>query len=288
MVRFGPAGNGSDFYNSGNKHSWQMPQYLHEKGLTAYEYSCSRGVNIKQEGARKLGAQAMQYGIALSIHAPYYINLATDDEDKREKSLGYILSSMIAAEQMGASRIVVHSGGAGKIPREVALHNAKITLRMAIDRAKSHGLYHIHICPETMGKLGQLGTLEEVLQLCLVDDSLIPTIDFGHLNARSHGQLGREGGYVQIFDAIENTLGYDRLAVFHSHFSHIEYTAGGEKRHLTFEDTTFGPDFEPIAELVYQKGLSPTFICESADTMTPDAQTMQRIYTNLATQKITP
>ena len=88
-----------------------------------------------------------------------------------------------------------------------------------------------------------MGTLQEVMELCKIDESLIPCIDFGHLNARDLGILKSKEDFEGVLDQIENDLGKDRLKIFHSHFSKIEYTTGGEKRHLTFEDTVYGPDF---------------------------------------------
>ena len=129
-----------------------------------------------------------------------------------------------------------------------------------------------------MGKINQLGTLYEVLELCRLDERLIPCIDFGHLNARSLGGLKQFEDYKKIFIEIENALGLERLRQYHAHFSKIEYTTGGEKRHLTFEDTVFGPNFEPVLELTVQKGCSPTIICESAGTQAEDAKTMKNYY----------
>ena len=123
-----------------------------------------------------------------------------------------------------------------------------------------------------MGKINQLGTLEEVLELCSIDERLIPAIDFGHLNARTMGTLKTSKDFEKILEATENKIGYDRMKIFHSHFSKIEYTDGGEKKHLTFEDTKFGPDFEPLAEIICKKKLTPTIICESAGTMAIDAK----------------
>ena len=133
-----------------------------------------------------------------------------------------------------------------------------------------------------MGKVNQLGTLTEVMELCKIDESLIPCIDFGHLNARDLGILKSKEDFEGVLNQIENDLGKDRLNIFHSHFSKIEYTTGGEKRHLTFDDTVYGPDFEPLMELVYKKGLNPTFICESAGTQTEDAKQMKDYYLSLA------
>ena len=179
---------------------------------------------------------------------------------------------------LGANRIVVHSGSCAKISREEALELAKNTLKMAKTALIENNLSHIHICPETMGKINQLGTLDEVLELCLVDDSFIPCIDFGHLNARTLGCVSTKEQFESVLDAIENKLGIDKLKCFHSHFSKIEYTSGGEKKHLTFEDDVYGPNFEPLAELVAKKNLSPYFICESAGTQAEDALFMKKVY----------
>ena len=279
MVHFGPSGNSDSFYADGHKSSLEMPEWLNKQGLNAYEYQCSKGVKISADTANKLGNKAKENDILLSIHSPYYINLATDDEEKRLKSVDYIMQTLRAANDMGADRIVVHSGACAKMDRKVALEYAKKTLTIARDAAKSEGLLHIHICPETMGKINQLGDLDEVMELCLVDDTFLPTIDFGHLNARTFGGLKTYEEFLHIFDTIENKLGFDRLNIFHSHFSKIEYTVpGGEKKHLTFADDVYGPDFNYVAEIVYKKNLSPVFICESDGTMAEDAKKMQGMY----------
>ena len=152
-------------------------------------------------------------------------------------------------------------------------------MQHAIRALDEQGYADVVICPETMGKINQLGTLEEVLELCSLDERMVPCIDFGHLNARTFGSITGKEAYAAILRQIENKLGADRLKVFHSHFSKIEYTEkGGEKRHLTFEDEVYGPLFEPLAELVAQKNLSPTFICESAGTQAEDAKFMKELY----------
>ena len=166
--------------------------------------------------------------------------------------------------------------------REEALELAKATMKKAREALISEGLENVRCCPETMGKINQLGDLREVMEICKVDDSFIPCIDFGHLNARTFGEIKGKPEYAAILDTIENELGSERAKIFHSHFSKIEYTEkGGEKRHLTFEDTVYGPQFEPLMELVYERGLSPIFICESAGTQTEDAQAMKQYYKNL-------
>ncbi len=280
-AKFGPAGNSNSFTQMGYKGSLQVPEYLERMGLDAFEYQCGRGVNIGEDKARELGRLAAEKGITLSLHAPYYISMSSVEEEKRLNSINYILSSARAVNFMGGNRIVVHTGSCGKISRETALELAIDTMKKALDALDNENLGHIHICPETMGKVNQLGTLDEVLALCKIDERLIPCIDFGHLNARDLGYFKTKQDYKTVFDKIENALGYERLCNFHSHFSKIEYTTGGEKRHLTFEDTVYGPDFEPVIDLVVQKNCSPTFICESDGTQAEDVKQMKDYYNSL-------
>ena len=277
-AKFGPAGNSDSFTAMGYKSSLQVPEYVVKMGLDAFEYQCGRGVNIGQEKATELGKIAKEKGIALSLHAPYYISMSSVEEDKRLNSINYILQSARAVNAMGGERIIVHTGSCGKISREQALDLALDTMKKAIKALDDEGLSNVRICPETMGKVNQLGTLDEVLTLCQLDERLIPCIDFGHLNARDRGILKTYEDFEEIFNQIENKLGLSRLKEFHSHFSKIEYSAGGEVRHLTFSDDIYGPNFEPVMELAYKKQCSPTFICESAGTQAEDAKAMKDYY----------
>ena len=280
-AKFGPAGNSDSFKTMGYKHSLQVPEYIVKKGLDAFEYQCGRGVNIGEEKARDLGKIASERRVSLSLHAPYYISMSSVEEEKRLNSIRYILDSARAVNFMGGTRIVVHTGSCSKISREEALFLAIDTMKLAIKTLDDEGLSGVRICPETMGKINQLGTLEEVIALCKLDERLLPCIDFGHLNARTLGGSNSKEAYEKILDTIENELGQARLKEFHSHFSKIEYSAGGEKKHLTFEDRVYGPDFEPLMELIYKKNLSPTFICESAGTQAEDAKQMKDYYLSL-------
>ena len=278
MIRFGPSGNSEIFYEQGYKSSLQMPKWLYEMGLNAYEYQCSKGVKIKEPTATKLKEEAQKNNIFLSIHAPYYISLSSLEEEKRNNSVNYILKTLEAAKWMGAKRIVVHAGSCSKIPREEAVELAIGTLRKSIKEADNMGYEDITICPETLGKVNQLGTVDEIIKMCQIDERLIPTIDFGHIHVRDMGVLNNIDDFRNVLDKIENGLGSYRLKNLHIHFSRIEFTKGGEKRHWRMCDTQYGPDFEPLAELMHEKDMTPVVICESAGTMAEDALLMKNIY----------
>ena len=274
---FGPAGNAEDFpYKS----SADAPKWLREIGLDCYEYQCGKGIHVGEDTARKVGLAAVEQGITLSLHAPYFINLANPDPEALQKTIGYITGACLVADWMGAGRVVIHSGALMKRARREAQDIALRSLKEVIAACDGAGFSYITLCPETMGKINQLGDLDEVLELCTLDERLLPCVDFGHLYARSLGADQGTEACERMLDRMEAVLGPDRASRFHSHFSHIEFTpGGGEKCHRTFgDDGGYGPDWPPLAAAVARRGWSPVFICESAGTQAEDALTMKRIY----------
>lgn len=277
-ITFGPGGNSASWGK--RKFPEDLPEYLRSMGLNGYEVECGRGVRLSAR-AGLLPEIARENGIYVTLHAPYFISLSSVEEEKRDKSVEYILQSAQAARTVGAQKIVVHSGSCSKISRSEAVYLAKQTLTKAQAALDENGFSDIIICPETMGKINQLGTLSEVLELCGVDERFLPTVDFGHLNARTLGGIKSREDYARMLDEIENALGHDRLCRMHIHFSKIEYTAGGEKRHLTFADEVYGPQFEPLMEELAKRAMSPSVICESDGTQAEDAAQMKRFYESL-------
>ncbi len=276
-AKFGPAGNAESFpYKS----SADAPKWLKEIGLDCYEYQCGKGVNVGEATARKIGLAAVEHGISLSLHAPYFINLANPDPDSLQKTIGYITSACLAADWMGANRVIIHSGALMKRSRREAQEIAMASMKEVLRACDDAGFAHMTLCPETMGKINQLGDLDEVLELCTIDQRLVPCVDFGHLYARSLGADDGVEAYCRMLDRMKEVLGEERASRFHSHFSHIQFTPnGGEKCHRTFaDDDGYGPDWTPLAAEVARRGWSPTFICESAGTQAEDALTMKGIY----------
>ena len=277
-IRFGTAGTSESFKAMGYKDSLDVPEYTAKFGLNAFEYQCGRGVRLGEAKAKVMAQRAAERDILFSLHAPYFISMSSLEEEKRLNSINYILDSCRAVKSLGGRRVIFHSGSCGKQSREAALEKALDTMRRAVAALDEAGFEDMTLCPETMGKVGQLGTLDEVLALCGVDSRITPCIDFGHLNARTLGGIQTKADYAAILDRMAEVLGDDRARQFHVHFSRIEYSAGGEKRHWTFADTQFGPEPQPLMELLAQRQLTPVVICESAGTQAEDAQTMQQMY----------
>ena len=277
-IRFGTAGTSDSFAAKGYKNSLDIPAYTAEMGLDAFEYQCGHGVRLGLEKAARMAADAAERGILFSVHAPYYISMSSLEEDKRLNSVNYLLQSAAVCKVLGGRRVIFHPGSCGKQSREAALEKALDTMRRAQAALDEAGYAEMTLCPETMGKIGQLGTLEEVLALCSVVKRVTPCIDFGHLNARTLGGIQSKADYAAILDRLETALGDERARRFHVHFSRIEFSKGGEKRHWTFAETQFGPEPQPLMELLAERGLAPVLICESAGTQAEDARAMQAMY----------
>ena len=277
-IRFGTAGTSDSFSAMGYKTSMDVPEYTARMGLNAFEYQCGRGVRLGLDKAAKMALLAQQKDILFSVHAPYYISMSSMEEEKRLNSIDYILQSCALVKALGGKRVIFHSGSCGKQSREVALEKAMDTMRRTVEACDAAGFGDLTLCPETMGKIGQLGTLDEVLALCSVDKRITPCIDFGHLNARTLGGIQTKQDYADILDRMGEALGDERAQKFHVHFSRIEFTNGGEKRHWTFAETQFGPEPAPLMELFAERQLSPVVICESAGTQAEDAQWMRACY----------
>jgi len=274
---FGTAGNPDEFYESGNKRSEQMPAWLSDYGLNAYEYQCGRGVNVGEATARKIGVQAQMYGIKMSVHAPYFISLATPDASTFENTKRHIFNSLRAAQWLGAYAVVFHIGGAGKLERRKAFELAQERFANIVHEAEALGLNDVLLAPETHGKVNQLGTVKEIIEFCKIANWVIPAVDFGHINSVGQGYIVSELQYQEIFTELAQSLGVETAANVHVHFSQIEFTKAGEKKHHTFADG-FGPPFEPLMQVIAKNKLTPTIICESNGTQAKDALAMKRYY----------
>ena len=278
MIKFGPSGNSLAFAEAGFTKSEDSAVWVKNLGLNAFEYSFGRGVNLSDEKALSIGNAFRENGVEISVHAPYYINLSNPDDEMCEKSFGYVISSAKKVRLMGGKRVVFHPASQGKMTREKAVELALSRMQKLKDIIIENGLDDLIFCPETMGKLGQIGTVEEVTEFCKIADFFVPCVDFGHVNAREFGSLKGEEDYLSRLSYMVEHLGIEKMKNFHVHFSKIEYSAKGEVRHLTFSDDHYGPNFEPLSTALKMLDLEPYVICESAGTQDIDAVKMQKIY----------
>lgn len=272
MIRFGPAGNSDAFYNEGYKRTTEAFKWLNSKGLDAFEYQCTRGVLLKKETAEEIGKAALKYDVRLSLHAPYYINFAGTDKDKLNRSEEHISKSIEAALWMGAKRVVLHPGGIGSDSRDAAMKRAMSFFSNIFKNLKHSEI----LSPELMGKINQVGSLDDIIRFCSVDEKIIPTIDFGHLNSRTKGALDSPEAFETVIIKLAKSIGWERTRSLHVHFSRIEFSnSGGEKRHWSMKDTQFGPEFDYFIPIILKHQLTPVIISESRGTQAEDAKYMK-------------
>jgi len=227
-------------------------------GLNAMEVQFTYGVRMSRPLAKQVN-EAAKGKVLLSVHAPYYINLCTEDRKKLEASKKRILESMDRAITMGAQVVNFHPGFYGKLIEEEAFERVKEVCEELATKEAMLGL-------ETTGKHTAFGTLEETVKLCKQVKYCIPVIDFAHIFARNYGKID----YGKIFDAI-NPL---KLKHIHCHFSNIEFTEKGERRHLVLDDQ---PPFEPLAKEILKRKLNITIISESP-VLEQDSLQMKKIF----------
>lgn len=256
--RFGPAGIPLIYVGS----TADVPQFLHDENLSAFEYQAVRGVHITQIMAEKLGTNARNSDIWITMHGPYFVNLC-GNQDVIEKSKVRLIESLRAASWMGAHHVVYHPGYYMNRGKLEALNLCIKSTNEIIEEAAGLGIKNVLLGPETTGKPTQLGSLEEIIEICEKVDKVIPTVDWAHLHARDSGKIKKKEDYLKLIDIIEKRLGREAVENLHCHFTHIEFSTKGERRHHTLDEKEYGPPFQPLAEIIVEQGLKPVIISES-------------------------
>ena len=276
-IKFGPAGNSDSFYAQGLSGTENTATWLKDRNLDSFEYSFGRGINMGDAKAVQIRETFKSNEIEISFHAPYYINFCNENAEEILKSCQYIIDSVKMCLKIGGRRVVFHTGAIQKDDRAKACSRTFRNLEILIKMLDEQNLKDIYICPETMGKINQMGTLEEVIEICKMDGRFIPCIDFGHLNAREKGSLKT----VKDFDCVIEKMLKEipqKAKIFHAHFSKIQYGEQGEIKHLTFEDNFYGPDPELLIQSFKNFDVAPYVICESKGTQAEDAMFLKSLY----------
>jgi len=274
--RFGPAGMPLGFKVL-KRTVDEMPMYLRAEGLDAFEYQMVRWgpvPQIRREMAEKLGENAVEHDVWLTAHGSYFVNLTAASGETLEASKKRLLACVTGADWMGAHIVVFHPGSyGGRSPREVFRVCEKALVEV-VESMQSLGLAKVHLAPETMGKASQFGSLDEVLSLCEGVELTEPNVDWAHLHARERGRFKTIDDVATVMDEIEKRLGTKALKNLHCHFSHIEFTDKGERRHHNLDRSEYGPEFRFLARLVAERGLKPVIACETPN-LDIDAQKLR-------------
>lgn len=274
MLRFGPAG-----YPRGAKDGANAVELVRGMGLDALELQFGRQVNMSDERADAIGRKAQELDVRLSAHAPYYISFNSVPE-VYEKSKEWVMRTARVAAKAGAWIIVIHAATyAGKGP-EIATAAVMRAMTECLEQMEKEGL-DVVLGLETMGRSSVWGTLEEMRPLVRSFKGVQPVVDFAHIHARNGGCLRTEADFRQVVrDMVSIAPG--RL---HCHYSCIEYTKAGEKRHLPL--SVKDPDYSLLLPSLQDLSRDCSIICETPLPV-EDAVTMQHEFRRTCSQGLHP
>ena len=259
-IRLGPAGSPAASTLEGISR-------VKELGLQAMEVQFSHGIAMKNELAKRVGEEASKQEVSLSIHAPFYINLASAEPDKIEASKRRILDSCERGHHMGATHVVFHAAFYGKLSPKRVHEMVRDGVQEMQSMLDERG-WKVMLAPETTGKVSQWGTLDETLRL-VEETGCSFCVDFAHLYARARGHID----YKEVLNKIQSA-GHKRI---HAHFSNINYGLKGEINHLVLDGK---PPFEPLAKELLDRKMDATIISESPITW-KDSLKMREIFEKL-------
>jgi len=256
-IRFGPAGipiqcNGTS--------TLEGVRCCKELGLNAMEMEFVQGVKMQEDAAIEVGKAAKELDISISSHAPYFVNLCTDDKTKLANSKRHIISSAKITSLASGHITVFHPGFYQKLTPKEAFDAAKANLKDIESELKTQNI-KIRLGAETVGKKSAFGGLDENIKLAQELDMVVPVPDFAHLHARGDFKIKSKDDYRAIFRKLEDGLG-DYVKHFHCHFSEINYSEKGELNHFAL-NTNNEPPFKPFMKLLAENGYSGTVICET-------------------------
>ena len=260
-VRFGPAGYPAEARGKPQR----VFEIFSEVGADAFEFAAVHGLRTKEDKAKVLGDLAREHDISMSLHAAYYINLASKSNEIRERSKNRLRKALRYAPLMAVKRIVFHPGTHGGLPKDEAFRVIRDSLR-EVWESSGHLGDGAFLAPEIAGKIGSFGSVDQIIRLCQEVEGCIPTIDWAHLYARSQGQVNDKENYLNIIGRFEKELGNTFVKNMHFHVSGIVYTEKGESAHRPMGDE-WGPDILPLVEIVQEVGYKPTFISESPNPL---------------------
>ena len=284
-TKFGIAGFPVNFFSSeyGKKRE-NIFKWIKEIDLDGIELQCTYGIRMKDEQAKLYMNLAKEYDLFITIHAPYYISLASLNSEVVERSKLEMVKAFELAKKLHAKRIIFHPGaGYGKTFEDrknglERLINALNEIKPQIDTK------NIKLYPEVGGKVNQLGSLDEIIEICKKVDYARPCIDLAHLHAREIGSMTSKEKIINALNKIKTELGRKVLEETHFHVYPVDYTDKGEKIHKAFgekdENGEYMPKAQDYIDAIKELNLHPITICEAHNTQDIGAILMKKIYFN--------
>lgn len=292
MSKFLVAGFPINFFSSkyGKKRE-NIFAWLKDIGLDGIELQCTYGIKMKEEQAKLYRDLAKENGLIMTMHAPYYISLASNKEEVVERSKLEIIKAFELAKLLDVHRIIFHPGagyGTGENARKEGLNRLIDALNSIEVKLDTND---IKIYPEIGGKINQLGSLDEIIEICKKVDYARPCIDLAHLHARELGSMTSKDKIIEVLKRIENELGRDILEETHFHVYPVDYTDKGEKIHKAFgekitdnqlslfnENDEYMPKANDYIDAIIEMGLNPITVCEAHNTQDIGALLMKKLF----------
>jgi deoxyribonuclease-4 len=276
MLIFGTAGSPSGTPRSGTE---AAVAYIRELGLDALEIAWVQSVRVSDATCEKIRGRAQEHNVALSVHAPYYINLNSQTAELMAKSDARLLAAARKGYLAGATDIVFHPGSYHAQPPEQVYDRVKEKL-LEFTSILSEESVVVTLRPETTGKSAMFGTLEELLQLTRELPGVDPCIDIAHLHART-GAFNTYDEFAEMLRLVERELGREGLHTMHFHLSGIEYGPKGERQHLIVDEADL--DWHTFLQACVDFDVRGRVICESPN-LEEDASSFQQAYRELLKQ----
>ncbi len=244
-------------------------------GLSAMELEFVRSVNISKEKAPEIKKAAQENDVVLTCHAPYFINLNSDDKTKVTASIKRIVDSARALYLCGGWSVCFHPGFYMKTTKEKTYETIKKNLKEVISQIKKEGI-EIWMRPETTGRPTAFGDIYELIKLSTEFENVLPCIDFAHLHARSFGKFNTEQEFREVLGAVEKQLGKNALQNMHIHLAGINYGEKGELNHLNLKNSDM--NYRELIKVWKDFKIKGAVICESPN-IEEDAKLIQEEYT---------
>jgi len=242
-------------------------------GLDCLEIEFVQGVKMGLDTARKVRERAAALGVRLSVHAPYHVNLNSEDPGKRLASQERLLKTARIGDACGAKSAVFHAAFYGKDSPERTYEAVRSELKTVMSILRSERL-GIALRIETMGKRAQFGSLDEVLSLCREVDGLQPCLDFSHLYARE-GKVNSYDEFQRVLGKVARKLGPRALKNVHIHIAGIHYGDRGEIKHLNLEETDYR--YDEWLQALRDLAVEGMVICESPN-LEANAVMLKKLY----------
>jgi len=270
-LRFGPAGVPLKAKARSTKQGVIEVKAL---GLDAMEIEFVRRISLSEQAAREIAGIARSLDVALTVHAPYYVNLASLDKSKAETSAQRVYQSAVVGYAASAWSVCFHAAYYMNRSGEEVYAVVKDVLKNLIVKLKEEGV-EIWLRPETTGSPAEFGTLNELLKLSSELEMVLPVIDFAHLHARSNGAFNSYEEFSDVLSSVEDTLGRSALDNLHIHVSGIEYGEKGEIKHLNLDESDF--EYEDLMRALKDFNVKGVLICESPN-LEEDALLLKKCY----------